>query len=318
MELAVLQDQPELELAARPRTRGDCVDGERPCPWVGCRHHLALEVTPAGTLQLLGEPHELVETCALDVADRGPHTLEEISQCFELTRERIRQIEERVMPKLRERLERIGIDETVMAELGRPMGGNLAQAQGKDGGRVGIGWPGPLPEDVARATGRHSEFAISERSCRRRKPAEEGDMSKESLLDQVQGEAAKAVKDGVAGKLTPAELVKRLAELNVNVSYALVWDYLRRHKAGAIAGKRKAKPKAKAPRRKRQEPEKVCAECGHTECVCDQEPEASSATVALVARPREPGFVVLLDGTILAPSAQAAVEVAQLLRGASA
>jgi len=28
----------------RPRTREDCLDMERPCPWVGCRHHLALEV----------------------------------------------------------------------------------------------------------------------------------------------------------------------------------------------------------------------------------------------------------------------------------
>ena len=27
----------ERERWQRPRTRGDCVDGERPCPWVGCR-----------------------------------------------------------------------------------------------------------------------------------------------------------------------------------------------------------------------------------------------------------------------------------------
>lgn len=28
----------------RPRTRGDCLAEARPCPWVGCRHHLLLEV----------------------------------------------------------------------------------------------------------------------------------------------------------------------------------------------------------------------------------------------------------------------------------
>lgn len=27
----------------RPRTRGDCLEEARPCPWVGCRHHLLLE-----------------------------------------------------------------------------------------------------------------------------------------------------------------------------------------------------------------------------------------------------------------------------------
>lgn len=28
----------------RPMTRGDCGQEARPCPWVGCRHHLLLEV----------------------------------------------------------------------------------------------------------------------------------------------------------------------------------------------------------------------------------------------------------------------------------
>lgn len=29
----------------RPTTRGDCAQEARPCPWVGCRHHLLLEVS---------------------------------------------------------------------------------------------------------------------------------------------------------------------------------------------------------------------------------------------------------------------------------
>lgn len=32
----------------RPRTRGDCKDGPRPCPWVSCRHHLLLEIAKHG------------------------------------------------------------------------------------------------------------------------------------------------------------------------------------------------------------------------------------------------------------------------------
>jgi DNA-directed RNA polymerase sigma subunit (sigma70/sigma32) len=35
---------------------------------------------------------ELPETCSLDVADNGPHTLEEIGDLLNVSRERIRQI----------------------------------------------------------------------------------------------------------------------------------------------------------------------------------------------------------------------------------
>jgi len=39
------------------------------------------------------EPWELQESCALDVADRGVHTLEEVGEILNLTRERVRQLE---------------------------------------------------------------------------------------------------------------------------------------------------------------------------------------------------------------------------------
>jgi DNA-directed RNA polymerase sigma subunit (sigma70/sigma32) len=39
------------------------------------------------------EPWELPETCALDVADRGGVTLEEVGGWLNLTRERVRQLE---------------------------------------------------------------------------------------------------------------------------------------------------------------------------------------------------------------------------------
>lgn len=32
----------------RPQTRGDCVDGPRPCPWVGCRHHTYIDHVRGG------------------------------------------------------------------------------------------------------------------------------------------------------------------------------------------------------------------------------------------------------------------------------
>lgn len=54
----------------RPRTRGECIDGPRPCPWASCRHHLALDVTYNNALKVQDrELEELPATCALDVAD---------------------------------------------------------------------------------------------------------------------------------------------------------------------------------------------------------------------------------------------------------
>lgn len=91
--------------AQRPRWRADCVDGPRPCLYVSCKHHLYLDVNPqTGSVKLNfpdKEIWELEETCALDVADRGGITLEEVGAIMNLTRERIRQVESRGLYKLR-------------------------------------------------------------------------------------------------------------------------------------------------------------------------------------------------------------------------
>ncbi|MDP2344672.1 MAG: sigma factor-like helix-turn-helix DNA-binding protein [Deltaproteobacteria bacterium] len=90
----------------RPQTRSECLEMERPCLFVSCRFHLFLDVNPeTGSLKenFPGkEPWELEETCALDVADRGGITLEEVGTIMNLTRERIRQVEVRGLEKLKE------------------------------------------------------------------------------------------------------------------------------------------------------------------------------------------------------------------------
>jgi len=97
-----LLDTPDVE---RPRTRGDCASMPRPCPFVNCGHHLYLDVEErTGSLKLNFphlEPWELAETCALDVADRGGTTLEAAGALVNITRERVRQVEERILRKLR-------------------------------------------------------------------------------------------------------------------------------------------------------------------------------------------------------------------------
>jgi hypothetical protein len=94
---------PEVDVD-RPVTRADCANGERPCPFVSCKHHLFLDVSArTGAIKLNFpdlEVWEMTETCALDVADRGGTTLEEVGAIMNLTRERIRQVEVKGLAKL--------------------------------------------------------------------------------------------------------------------------------------------------------------------------------------------------------------------------
>jgi hypothetical protein len=88
----------------KPRTRAECVEGARPCPYVSCKHHLFLDVSArTGAIKLNFpdlEVWEMNETCALDVADRGGTTLEDVGAIMNLTRERIRQVEVKALAKL--------------------------------------------------------------------------------------------------------------------------------------------------------------------------------------------------------------------------
>jgi len=82
----------------RPRTRGDCAQVPRPCPYVACKYSLYLDVSSTGSI-ILNFPHlepgqmPAERSCALDLAERGPMTLEYIAVVTNLTRERIRQVE---------------------------------------------------------------------------------------------------------------------------------------------------------------------------------------------------------------------------------
>jgi hypothetical protein len=88
----------------KPRLRSECADGPRPCPYVSCKYHLYIDVSArTGAIKLNFpdlEVWELGESCALDVADRGGTTLEDVGAIMNLTRERIRQVEVKALAKL--------------------------------------------------------------------------------------------------------------------------------------------------------------------------------------------------------------------------
>jgi hypothetical protein len=93
-------------------TRADCCDGPRPCPFISCRHHLFEELAPR-ILKVkrdkLGDQTDerllrvlmgMEYSCSLDWAEKGPNTLDQIGQMFGVTRERIRQIQDKGLKRL--------------------------------------------------------------------------------------------------------------------------------------------------------------------------------------------------------------------------
>lgn len=101
----IVLEHPDLgsDLEKRPKSRAECCDGPRPCPFVSCKYNLYLEVEPSGSIKV-NQPHvdpeALSPSCALDVAEEGGRTLDQVAKMFGVTRERIRQIQERALRKL--------------------------------------------------------------------------------------------------------------------------------------------------------------------------------------------------------------------------
>lgn len=102
-----------MKLPVFPSARADCEDGPRPCPWVRCRHHLAIDrISIREARKKVPEPRvrmarchreeleDMVETCSLDVAERGALERNDVAKILGVNREWIRQIEESAILKL--------------------------------------------------------------------------------------------------------------------------------------------------------------------------------------------------------------------------
>lgn len=98
--------------AVRPKTRGECEGGVRPCPHVGCSQNLYLHVNPDNGHITMNfpelEPDEMHPefSCALDVAGGEGLTFEEIATALNVTRDAVRQIEQLSIGKLRDEMDK--------------------------------------------------------------------------------------------------------------------------------------------------------------------------------------------------------------------
>jgi hypothetical protein len=122
--LEALEEQLEEADRERPRIRADCQGGARPCPFVSCRFNLYLDVTAAGSLMFNFpglEVDQMVESCALDVAERGGKTMAEVGRLLNITRARVQQIEREALAVASARLSR---DADPQKPVGR-VGGHL-------------------------------------------------------------------------------------------------------------------------------------------------------------------------------------------------
>lgn len=94
----------------RPQSRAECCDVPRPCPYVGCRYNLYLDVGRNGSLTLnfpdrspLDMPADA--SCSLDIAERGEAGPSVVARHLNLTRARVDQI----VDKISERAHRLPV-----------------------------------------------------------------------------------------------------------------------------------------------------------------------------------------------------------------
>jgi|GEM_PF-2028781 len=200
---AELADDPFVE---RPKHRSECVDGLRPCPWVGCRYHLAVNVSHAGGLALpFGEdPDDWPESCALDVAERGGLTLEGVGELSGLTRERIRQVEARALVTFKRRLKKAGItdfDSPVRQSL-------LAQAQDEHAQSGRLIYRPTMPADIPPEP--RQPFASPNCTPKRRRK----EMAQTSKLDLLTGQGKRLVTKAINsnGNISGFDLHEQLVE----------------------------------------------------------------------------------------------------------
>jgi hypothetical protein len=117
-----------VRLPVLPATWGECQEpGKLPCPRYSCRYHLKFDINlETGALKDLypdQEWYEMPDTCALEVASRGPHKLQEVGAALSVVMEHARETLDDAIDEVAIKLENtqtmeLGVDhETAIARL---------------------------------------------------------------------------------------------------------------------------------------------------------------------------------------------------------
>jgi hypothetical protein len=116
---------------------------------VACKYSLYLDVSETGSI-ILNFPHlepgamPAEQSCALDLADRGAMTLEDIAVVTNLTRERIRQVESKALVR---RARTAAVAMGLGPDDAAALGGRHRVGPGADLEETGV--EGAVPSDVA-------------------------------------------------------------------------------------------------------------------------------------------------------------------------
>lgn len=99
-----MPERPETHIPGRPKVRADCGQICRPCPYVGCRYNMFLDLTPTGGIIFNHkdiEPGEVdpEKSCALDIAAGEPLTCIQAAELLNLTNTRVDQIERQALSR---------------------------------------------------------------------------------------------------------------------------------------------------------------------------------------------------------------------------
>jgi len=140
----VALDDDSFVASVRPKTRSDCADGPRPCPFISCRHHLYSAVNRSALLRReYPEIDALVESCTLDIANEGGVTLERVAEILGLTRERVRQLERKALRRVQKAV-RLHVKDNSLDDWSE---GRQAR-EGASAGNVADGDVRPPPADT--------------------------------------------------------------------------------------------------------------------------------------------------------------------------
>lgn len=111
-----------LAAEKRPQRRADCLPGgcneQRPCPWVSCHHHLAIDVNEEGSIKLnfpsvvaidgkeflttdIVDWDAMEHTCSLDAAEDGGWFHRQVADALNVVEGAIDNLEARLYPALR-------------------------------------------------------------------------------------------------------------------------------------------------------------------------------------------------------------------------